>query len=151
MNWPPRKATQATQKIPRDWEEVYEKTYYRNIHLLIRCKIHLSLLVNMDQTGVTLIPGADSTFHERGVKQVHLLGKNEKRAFTPAVVSSCERDIPLFQAVWGRKTMGSCPKASVRREAESLGFHLTPANSEENPASHFSIVHCKHCCMNVAM
>ena len=34
--------------------------------------------------------------------------------------------------------MVSCPKANVRREAESLGFHFTPANSEKNPTSHFS-------------
>lgn len=96
MNWSSRKATQATKKIPENWEEICEKTYYCIIYLIIRYRIPVSLLINMDQTGIILIPGADSTYETKGVKQVHLLGKNEKRAFTLAVASSCEGDVLPF-------------------------------------------------------
>ena len=34
--------------------------------------------------------------------------------------------------------MASCPKPNVRKDAESLGFYFTPANSEKNLTSHFS-------------
>ncbi|MCJ1465373.1 hypothetical protein MMC07_003991 [Pseudocyphellaria aurata] len=66
MNWSPRKATQAAKKIPENREEISEKTYYRIVHLIIRYKIPVSLLINMDQTGIILIPGADSTFETKG-------------------------------------------------------------------------------------
>lgn len=124
MSWSLRQGTQAAKKIPENWEDTCEMTYYRIVHLMIRYKIPTSLLINMDQTGIILIPGADSTYHEKGAKQVHILGKTEKRAYTLAVASSCDGDILPFQAVWGGKTIASCPKPDVRREAESLGFHF---------------------------
>lgn len=34
--------------------------------------------------------------------------------------------------------MASCPKADVRQDTESLGFHFTPTNSLKNSTSHFS-------------
>lgn len=92
----------------------------------------------MDQTAIIFTPGADSTYNKKRAKQVHLLGKNEKKAYTLAVACSCARDVLPFQAVWGGKTMASCPKVVIWIEAESLGFNFTPANSVKNLTSHFS-------------
>lgn len=52
--------------------------------------VHPSLVVNLDQTGITLNPSGDMpvyTYDVKGVKQVSLHGKDEKRAFTslPAI------------------------------------------------------------------
>ena len=82
---------------------------------MIRYKIPVSLLINMDQTGIVLIPGANSTFETKKAKQVHLLGKNEKQAFTFAITSSCERDLLPFQSVWPGKTIVSYLKPVVRQ------------------------------------
>ena len=86
----------SCQKIPEDWEEICEKTYYCIIHFIIQYKIPVFLLINMDQTGILFIPDAHSTYEKKGAKQVHLLGKSEKRAFTLTVAISCDGDVLLF-------------------------------------------------------
>lgn len=138
MNWTPCKATKVAKKLPENWEKACERTFYRIIYLIIQYKILVSLLINMDQTGVILIPGAGLTYHEKKAKQVHVLGKDEKRAYILTVASSYKGDLLPFQAIWARKTMASCPKANARQTAESFGFHFTSANSFKNSTSHFS-------------
>ena len=93
----------------------------------------------MDQTGVYVIPGDNFTYEERGKKQVVLVGKDEKRAYTLVVATSCDGDILPFQQVWGGATIRSCPSddANGIEEARNLSFDFTFANSPKR-GSHFS-------------
>lgn len=97
------------------------------------------LLINMDQTGVILIPGDNYTYEEKASTQVEIVGKDEKRAFTLVVATSCGGDVLPFQQVWGGATKKSCPSdnADGMDEALKLGFDFTPARSAKK-GSHFS-------------
>lgn len=66
---------------------------------MLRYDIPPSLLINMDQAGVILIPGSNMAFHTTGAKQVDILHKDEKRAYTLCVGSSCSGNLLPFQSV----------------------------------------------------
>lgn len=93
----------------------------------------------MDQTGVLLVPGDNLTYHNTGDKQISIIAKDEKRAYTLVVASSCDGDILPFQQVWSGATTRSCPSADApgMKEALERGFHFTVADSPKR-TSHFS-------------
>lgn len=68
FGWSSRKGTQDGQKTPDNWEILCEKTVFRFVYTVRKENIHMTLIVNIDQTGV-LIPGVnDATYEKKGVK-----------------------------------------------------------------------------------
>jgi hypothetical protein len=47
-------------------------------HLCTVCQVHPSLVVNMDQTGLNLVPSADWTYDEKGTTSVSSIGAEDK-------------------------------------------------------------------------
>lgn len=89
--------------------------------------IDATLLVNVDQTSVVLIPGGnDRTYDEKGIKQVGAIGKDKKRAFTAVLAISAEGRLLPTQSIWKGKTEQSLPsyKTSQRKEAEDKGHRF---------------------------
>ncbi|KAI5792662.1 hypothetical protein FPQ18DRAFT_258880, partial [Pyronema domesticum] len=79
----------AAQKLPEDWDIVCHNTFWRLLWRVYNGKVHASLIINIDQTQVHLIPGGNSkTYHPRGSKQVKIFGKEEKRVMT-ALLGCC--------------------------------------------------------------
>jgi hypothetical protein len=70
------------------------------------------LVVNFDQTQVTLAPGNRMSWAETGSKQVGMVGMDEKRAFTLVVGVSANGTLLPFQAVYVGKTNTSLPSAA---------------------------------------
>lgn len=93
----------------------------------------------MDQTGVYLVPGNNVTYNDKGAKQVNIASKDEKRAYTLVVASSCTGNMLPFQQVWSGASAKSCPtgNADGMEEALARGFHFTFAKSDKK-SSHFS-------------
>jgi hypothetical protein len=91
----------------------------------------------MDQTGVYVIPSTDTTYEKKGSKQVNVIAKDDRRAYTLVVSSSCNGDLLPFQQVWSGKSCKSCPSqtAAKQTEADTCGFDFTWANSG---TSHYS-------------
>lgn len=59
------------------------------MYTLSREKIHQSMMVNADQTGLVLVPGGnDPTYKVKGSKQELIHGNDKKRAFTCVTVIS---------------------------------------------------------------
>ena len=93
----------------------------------------------MDQLGNYVLPGNTTTYHTKGAKQVDVVAKDEKRAYTLLVASTAGGDFLPFQQVWAGATSRSLPSedADGMADAESYGFHFAFARSEKK-TSHFS-------------
>ncbi|KAG6824721.1 hypothetical protein H0H92_006024 [Tricholoma furcatifolium] len=139
MNWTIRHGTRAAAHIPDNATELCERTFFRLFHLLFYYDIPLKLLINMDQTGILILLSHLKTFHDKGARQVDIVGKDEKRAYTLCVATSAEGDILPFQQVWAGKTEASVPSkgAPGYTEALDLGIKFTTASSNKK-TSHFS-------------
>ena len=111
--WSIRKATQAAQKRPKDWEDQCEHSFLRLAYLIKEWMIHQRLLVNSDQTQVVYAPGNRMTWNPTGEKQVAVVGVEEKRAFTLLVSVSADGSVLPFQAVYQGLTKRSLPNENA--------------------------------------
>ncbi|KAF7793930.1 hypothetical protein EIP86_005052 [Pleurotus ostreatoroseus] len=139
LNWSLRKGTRAAAHIPDNALELGTRMFFRIVHLTHMYDIPAFLVVNMDQQGNYLMPHNDTTYHERGSRQVDITAKDEKRAYTVCVASTPDGNLLPFQQVWSGKTAKSLPSedAEGMEEAHDLGFHFTFADSPKR-TSHFS-------------
>jgi hypothetical protein len=134
LQWSERRATKAAQKLPEDWEDVCEQAFLRRAHIIKEEDIPIELLVNSDQTGVVLGPGSKLTWAPRGSKQVTLIGKEEKRAFT-VLLSICANGFTLpMQAVYEGLTDRSCPNLTAPHYTDCInaGFRFVPSEKKGN-------------------
>lgn len=126
MNWSERKATQATHKLPKDWEDICEKSLLRIAQDIKEEDIPSALYVNTDQTQAVYAQGSNLTWTQTGSTQVSVVGEDEKRAFT-AVVSVSNSGVLLpFQAIYMGKSNRSCPERSAKDydAAQAAGFRF---------------------------
>ena len=74
-----------------------------------------------DQTGQSIFPCPKDTYAAEGVKQVSLLGMDEKRQVTVVLGASMEGEILPAQVIFKGKTMLSLPPAAARKCMEEEG------------------------------
>ena len=109
LSWSLRKAMQAAQKLPKDWQCQCLHSFFRKSYIIKDKDIPIYLVVNFDQTQVTLTPGNRMSWAETGSKQVALVGMDEKRAFTLVVGVSADGTLLPFQTIFVGKTTTSLP------------------------------------------
>jgi hypothetical protein len=112
LSWSLRKATQAAQKCPKDWEDQCERSFFRKAYKIKEEDIPAVLYVNSDQTQIIYAPGNRMTWTETGSKQVAVIGVDEKRAFTLMVSVAADGTVLPFQAIYQNKTKLSLPAAT---------------------------------------
>jgi hypothetical protein len=124
LSWSLRKATQAAQKLPKDWEDQCEQSFFRKAYAIKEEDIPAELYVNSDQTQLVYAPGNRMTWAPTGSKQVAVVGMDEKRAFTLLVSVAADGTILPFQAIFQGKTKLSLPAASSPNydDAMKAGF-----------------------------
>ena len=124
LSWSLRKATQAAQKLPKDWEDQCERSFFRKAYAIKEEDIHAKLYINSDQTQLVYAPGNRMTWAQTGSKQVAVVGMDEKRAFTLLVSVAADGTILPFQAIFQGKTKLSLPAASSPNydDAMKAGF-----------------------------
>jgi hypothetical protein len=111
LSWSLRKATQAAQKLPKDWKNQCVRSFFRKAYSIKEEDIPIELYVNFDQTQVVYVPGNRLTWAKSGSKQVGMVGMDEKRAFTLVVAVAADGTLLPFQAVFLGKTNTSLPSA----------------------------------------
>lgn len=126
MNWSRRKATQAAQKKPFNWEDLCEKSALRKAHLIKEEDIPAELWVNSDQTQAVYAPGDKMTWAETGSKQVPVIGTEEKRAITILVSVVSDGTVLPMQAIYSGKTDRSRPSKNAPKfnDLVDAGFLL---------------------------
>jgi hypothetical protein len=137
MKWSVRKGTRDARHIPENHEELCKEAFMRFVNVIAHHEIPLSLVVNMDQQGITLLIGNDHTYDEKGIKQIDITARDERRAYTLCVASTPTGILLPFQQVWGGQSSRSLPEEVYRASAEKKGIHFAFAQSQKK-TSHFS-------------
>ncbi|TFY72179.1 hypothetical protein EVG20_g820 [Dentipellis fragilis] len=101
LDWSHRKGTRAAAHIPENAPEVCERAFFRAVYLMKEYDIPAKAR--------HVLTGNSSTYHERGAKQVDIVAKDEKRAYTLLVASTPSGSILPFQQVWSGSTHRSLP------------------------------------------
>jgi hypothetical protein len=133
MNYVPRKATRAAQKVPADAETQMMRSFLRNVaYIKFHDVRHPELVLNWDQTPVIVQDRESTTFAERGSKQVAVVGKEEKRAWTSLIAVSKAGEALPTQIVMKGGSVRSLPpsNAPMTQEANARGitFVWNPKN-----------------------
>jgi hypothetical protein len=69
------------------------------------------LIVNIDQTGIHLVPTCGSrTWETKGAKHIRIQGQDDKRKITVVVSSAASGKCLPFQAIFQGTTIRSLPK-----------------------------------------
>ena len=76
-------------------------------------QVHPSLIINMDQTGVHLVPASNWTYHATGASSVAVLGAEDKRQITACIASSLDGELLPLQLIFQGKTTRSLPPSTV--------------------------------------
>ena len=115
--------TTAASKLPLDWRQQGVLMAKRIAFFMQAYKVHPSLVVNMDQTGVHLAPVDSRTYETQGTKEVRMIGADDKRQITACVASSLDGDLLPLQLIFQGKTNVCHPP--VTAAATEARVHLT--------------------------
>jgi hypothetical protein len=125
MDWTWRATTTAANKLPSGWRDHGAALAKRMAVDMEQHRIHESLVINADQTGLQLCPGARRTYEKRGSKRVAVAGHEDKRQITCVVSSALSGELLPLQLVFTGKTHASHPPAPEGHLAMQQGMHLT--------------------------
>jgi hypothetical protein len=131
LGWSLRRSTRAGGTLPLDYQQQLHKAFMRMAFCIKDESIPSALIVNSDQTQLTLAQGCHMTYAEIGARQVSTVGSEEKRAIT--VMASLSNDGVLlpFQAIYQGKMTSSQPSKVSRsyKEAVEAGFLFESSNT----------------------
>jgi hypothetical protein len=133
MGWSLRRATRPSKKTPENVIQILTDATLRLISTISQYGVPQPLLVNSDQTGCRYSSGALETYAKTGSKQVEVIGKDERRAFTLMVGISMSGEVLPFQAIYAGKTSGSLPTKSApdyKKAVEELKFRFESSGND---------------------
>jgi DDE superfamily endonuclease len=123
LNWSWRLKTTAASKLPLDWREQGVAAAKRVAYQMQVHKVHPSLVVNADQTGLHLVPADSHTYAEKGSKEVSVIGAEDKRQITVVVASSMDGNLLPLQLIFQGKTAACHPSSTDA--SRSANVHIT--------------------------
>ncbi|KAG9106256.1 hypothetical protein FRC07_008894 [Ceratobasidium sp. 392] len=129
LNWSFRRPTRAAQSTPANMGTVLRRAFLRLACLIRDENIPACCIVNADQTQVVYSHGCEYTWTHEGDKQVPVVGKDEKRAYTLLIGVANSGDALPFQAIYPGMTRASVPHESAAgyAEAQKLGMKFEPS------------------------
>jgi hypothetical protein len=133
MNYVPRKATRAAQKILADAHDQMRRSFLRNVSYIEFHNVrNPKFIINFDQTQVVVQDTTSSTFAEQGSKQVKVTGKEEKRAWTAVVAVSKSGEVLPTQVVMKGGSPRSLPPSNAPFMAEAKKQGITSVWNVKN-------------------
>ena len=130
LKWSWRHKTTAASKLPNDWEEQGITMAMRIAATMQRHSVHPSLIINMDQTGVNLVPVSHWTYDTLGAASVAIVGAEDKRQITVCLASALDGSLLPLQLIFEGLTPRSIPPHTDASTAAE--FHFT------NSTNHWS-------------
>lgn len=86
--------------MSNDWKILFKKTFFRPVYIVRKRNISITFIMNIDQSGVVLVPRAnDAIYEKKRTKQVLIHGKNKQLAFIIILSGSCKSRVLLIQSV----------------------------------------------------
>lgn len=89
------------------------------------------MIINCDETGLSIIPANNYTMDKKGKKQIPIQGKNDKRQITLVVSVTSSGELLPPQLIYPGKTEKSCPKDVKFSESWLIDFSLSHWTTEE--------------------
>ncbi|KEP49337.1 DDE superfamily endonuclease, partial [Rhizoctonia solani 123E] len=131
LGWSLRKGTRAAQKYPPNVNTVLHDAYLRFACAVRDEDIPSCCIVNADQTQVVYNPGDQKTWTTAGDRQIHIVGSEDKRAFTLMVGISSSGDLLPFQAIYAGRSARSVPNSDTPEFQQALtrGFCFDFSNT----------------------
>ena len=123
MQYTWRVRIEAAAKLPADWRAQGVEMARRIGFAMQVYKVHPSLVINMDQTGMMLAPVGSRTFELKGSKHVKVAAADDKRQITVCIASSLDGDLLPMQLIFQGKT-GAC-HPPVTAAAQAAKVHIT--------------------------
>ncbi|ELT87687.1 hypothetical protein CAPTEDRAFT_199284 [Capitella teleta] len=102
MGYVQRKGTKASKKKPDDFPAIKGDFLDRFVHAAR--DIPPEMIVNFDQTGLSIVPTSSWTLAEKGAKQVEIVGLDDKRQITALLGCSLTGDLLPLQLIYTGKT-----------------------------------------------
>ena len=126
MGWTYRAINGDKGALPPDWESKKLKWVNEVTELVKQHNVIDDLLINLDQTGIKLIPSSSYTYAVKGTSDVSATGANDKREITAVVAGSKSGVFLPAQLIYTGKTDRCLPK---NKEDIPESFHLTKSDS----------------------
>ena len=127
-----RKATKSAQHLPNDWQNQCEHMVQRIAILADEFKIPQQFIVNIDQTGINLVPSSVFSYDISGNRDCSVLGKNDKRQITAVVgVSASSELLPLQLIYAGKNTANRAQPDEIHKIPllrNGFSFAQTPSH-----------------------
>jgi len=123
LDWRWRARTTAASKLPADWEAQGVLMAKRIAATMEMHDVHPSLVINLDQTGVKLVPSSAWTYEKRNSSSVAVIGADDKRQITACLASALSGDLLPLQLIFQGKTERSLPEKTAASIASLC--HLT--------------------------
>ena len=131
FDWTYKRGSTSGQKLPVDWEVQCANMVKRVSATAAKHKIqHPCFIINWDQTGCVLVPASKYIYSNIKVKQVPIVGHDEKRQITAVVASTLEGEMLPLQLIFtgqdkNKQERRSVPKLNEITTKRVRGWHLT--------------------------
>lgn len=122
LGWSKCHATKAAQKLPTNYEDLLKEAWLREAYVIHDYNVPAALRVNTDKTQLVYQQGTSTTWNESGVKQVAIVGQEEKCAFTLVPSISASGNLLPMQAIFHGKTTSSCPNPQATQYANAKAY-----------------------------
>ncbi|KAF9014838.1 hypothetical protein BDZ89DRAFT_1220417 [Hymenopellis radicata] len=118
--------------MPENVDQILTDAFIREAHVIRDFGILDALHVNTDQTQIVYQQGTKTSWSQKNLKQVSVVGHNEKRAFTLVPSIAANGDLLPMQAIFHGKTPTSCPspKSPFYDDAIAFGTHFVPSKTD---------------------
>jgi hypothetical protein len=91
LGWSFRVATIVVAKLPPNWEDQGIEMAHRVAYLVKTYNVLASLVINMNQIGIHLVPiGGERTWENKGSKDIHVIKVEDKKQITIAISSAVD-------------------------------------------------------------
>ena len=105
-----RKGTKSVKVLPEDFSKVKSDFLDRVSNAVHKYSINDSMIVNVDETGVNIVPVGNWTMEQEGSKQVKITGLDDKRQITVTLACTASGKLLDPQVIYEGKTPGCHPK-----------------------------------------
>ena len=119
-----RAITKTSRSLPVDFTSIKRMFLRRVVFVVRKYSIPPSLFLNIDETGVNLLPCQKRTWGPSGAKQISVLGWGGKRQFTVIPAITAEGKLAgKVQIIWARETERCHPKGDELDAMSDLLLH----------------------------
>ena len=140
MNFVKRKATTAKSKYaPDDFARQKQAFLDEVVQVVEMEEIPAELILNWDQTGISLVPVSSWTLDQSGAKRVEVKGVNDKRQLTALFCGMLTGDFWPVQLIYKGKTACCHPRYQF-----PSGWHITHSpghwSTEETMIQYINVI-----------